>query len=416
METLISRWILPNWEKKLIAALAAIIIWLLVSQSITETRTIPGIPIKIINLPPEKTVEKLLPNGFLNKRISLTLTGTSKVIEHLTPSDLEVVLDATNAPEEWAVMISKKNLASVNNDIDLARHISAVSHQEFVIHLTPLISAKIPVTIDVLDGSAPAGYEFLDVWPRKLEHTIRGPEEQVQALKGKGLEVKFDLSKITQEQLDKIKPSPQAAYSDEISFPVPNDWKKVAIPFLNDSLEAINDPEAKFLQINFLKREYIPLEIMIPVRVFYPQKTLELINPKTAPLKPSQGVIFKEERAYLTLPTSAYPVSRLFLDLMKDYMEITVIAAPMNERESLEWGVDFVDAQMLEDRYVNALKSQQAQDSVLTAQNIDEIVGTWRQRFRNYMQNLTLYKNPKEPLYLRAVLTEKQGIEINVYE
>jgi hypothetical protein len=38
-------------------------------------------------------------------------------------------------------------------------------------------------------------------------------------------------------------------YDDEVSFPVPDLWKKVGIPFSARGLEALNDPEAKNLQI-----------------------------------------------------------------------------------------------------------------------------------------------------------------------
>jgi hypothetical protein len=410
METVISKWLLPNWERKLIAIIAAIVVWMYVSQSITATKTIPGIPIRVVNLSPEKTIEGLLPNGILSKRINLTLTGTEKVIQNLGPEDIEVVLDAMNVPDEWVVQVTKKNLVSLNPDIDLSRNITNVQHQEFVIELTRLITAKIPVTILPPSGDAPPGYELLDIWPTHLEHTISGPEEQVQTLKGKGLELTFDLNLIKKDDLDRLVPPKNPLYGDEVSFSVPDSWKKVAIPFLNNALEAVNDPDATQLQVNFLKSEYIPINDPIPVRVFYPLKFLDIYNPKTLPLLPSSILKSKNDTTYLSLPLFAYRVSRLFLDLLIEYMELTIIAGPMGDKEYLDWSLDFIDPQMLEDRYVNALKARIAENPLMSGPYPQRLEEMWRQRFRAYMHNITLYKSPNQIFQLNGVIEEKKGI------
>src|SRR5262245_16925541 len=135
METLIHR-LFHNWQLKIIALIVGFITWLFVSNSIMTTKTIPSIPIRIVNIPQDKTIQGLLPNGVLSKRTTLTLTGKKDVVEQLEPGDLEVLLDSSNQPNEWTVQISKKNLVSLNPDLDLF-NISNVEHPEFVIKLSP---------------------------------------------------------------------------------------------------------------------------------------------------------------------------------------------------------------------------------------------------------------------------------------
>lgn len=136
MDSLISRLFIHEWQRKCVAVVIAVFVWLLVNQSIIATKTIPSVPIRLINLPVGKSIEELLPNGFLNKRVTLNLSGSKEVVENLEPGDFEVLLDATDKPEEWIVHITKKNLISLNPEIDLAHHITQVSHPELILKFT----------------------------------------------------------------------------------------------------------------------------------------------------------------------------------------------------------------------------------------------------------------------------------------
>src|SRR5580704_12492526 len=158
MESMIKGLFINNWQRKLVAILAAIVIWLLVDHSITDTKTIPNVSMRIVNLPPEKTILGLLPNGILTKRVTLTLTGSKDVVDELEAGDLEVVLDASVANnDEWIVQINKKNLLSLNPDIDLSHSINQVEHSEQIIKLSRLITAKIPINVQSPTGDPPPG-------------------------------------------------------------------------------------------------------------------------------------------------------------------------------------------------------------------------------------------------------------------
>ena len=88
MRSLLHKIFIENWPRKLVSAVLAFIIWGLVNHSITSTKTVHNVPIKIINLPTGKTIKGLQDNDFLNKKITLTLTGNKNVLEDITGSYL----------------------------------------------------------------------------------------------------------------------------------------------------------------------------------------------------------------------------------------------------------------------------------------------------------------------------------------
>lgn len=403
METLISK-LLDNWQHKVVAFLIALVVWLFVHQSITSTKTIPGVPIRIINLPPDKTIQGLLPKGILNKRIALTLSGTKSVIRELEPGDLEILIDATDIDlnrEDWVVVLKKNNLVSLSPDIDLAHNINDVAHTELILKINRLITAKVPINIVPSSDEAPEGYELLDIWPQKLMQTLSGPEDAIQNLKIHGLELVFDLNQITRAELDALQSAHLNKQEDEISFYVPNNWKEVAIPYHNNALEEINDPAAQYLRIDFLKKEILPFEKEIPLRAFFPLKNLAEINPKKYSFATSEKV--KQREGVYTFNQNLYTqnVSRFFVDIIKPYVEIVIVASPKKEREILEWSIGVVAPQELEDVYVAYLigdkKEENEKAHPLFKQLQEPLL---RKRFRDYLQKLTLYTSPEQKLYI----------------
>jgi len=411
MESLIYRLFLNNWQQKLVALISALVIWVFVNQSIIESKTIPGVPIRIVNLPPDKTILGLLPNGLLSKRITLTLTGTKDVIHDLEPGDLEVLVDASMIDhDDWIVQISKKNLVSLNPSFDLLHHVTQVSHTEHVIKLRQLITDRIPISIVVRDETPPEGYEYLDHYPQHLTQTLSGAEEEIQKLKEDGLELVIDLNEITKSDLDGIKSSHQNLQDDEVSFPIPAKWKKVVIPFHNNASEEINDPEAAHLRIDFLRKETLPVKNEIPIRVFYPVKYITTLNPSTSSLEASAQVHHKNALYYFLPPLFARGVSRLFLDIIRENMELTIVAAPKNERDYLQWSIDVIDAHELEDTYVAFLVANARNNkNVASVSKNREIL--LRKRFRDYLQKLVLYTSPEQRLHLQNTL---EGDKIKV--
>jgi hypothetical protein len=406
MESLISKVFLYQWQRKLVAVLTATVIWFFVNHSITATKTVSSVPIRVINLPADKTIQGLLPNGFLSRRISLTLSGTKDVIDQLEPGDLEIILDVSNQPNEGIVQITKKNVVSLNPNFNLPKHLTFVSYPEFILKMSPLLTEKIPIIIHPPSGDPPKGYEFLDIWPVTLTQTVSGPQDQVLSLKNQGLELTFNLNEITKEQLDALRGN--STYDDEVSFYVPDQWKKVVTPFSKNTLEAINDPEAKDLHINFLRQQLIPIKNELPIHIFYPLKYSATLNPETYKLVPSSFVQFKNNIPVLTLPVFANNVSKLFLEIVQDNIEIDIVTVPQMEREKLKWSIGFIDETHLEDIYVAFLLGQSKGSSEYLERKKREREKYLRQRFRSYMQNFSLYLSPQYTLKLESRLEDGQ--------
>ncbi len=396
-----------NWQRKLVSLIAAMVIWAFVNQSIHATKTVPGVPIRVINLPADKTIPGLLPNGVLSKRVTLSLVGTKGVVDEIESGDIEVLLDASSVDsDEWVVKISKKNLVSLNPNVDLNQHVYQVGHADLVIKLSKLVTGKIPVTIEMPSGSPPLGYDFLDIWPQHLFQTVSGPEEEVQRLKEKGLTLNFDLTDITKADIDALKSS---GHNDEISYYLPKKWKQVTIPFRNNAHEELNDPDAKNLRMDFLRKEILPLDKEIPVRVFYPLEDLAIYSPLNLHIALTDDIQEKEGLTILTRPVFVKDVSRLFIDVVRNSLEIMISSAPKSKREVLAWSVEFINPRELEDTYVAfsianfAANKETVHGSIPKRQ--EELL---RKRFRDYMQRMTLLLESGKKLHIKSTIEGDQ--------
>ncbi len=403
MESLITRFFFHNWQQKIVALVSAMIIWIFVNHSIIETKTIPGVPIRIVNLPSDKTILGLLPNGLLNKRITLTLTGTKDVIHDLEAGDVEVLIDASIIDhDDWVTQISKKNLVSLNPAVDLVHHVTQVDHTEHVLKLRKLIQAKVPITIMPPTGNPPEGYEYLDIWPQHLYQTLTGAEEEIQSLTQQGLEVTFDLNNIHKADLDAIKSANNSLQDDEISFMIPAKWKKVVIPFHNTAQEEINAIEAQYLRIDFLRKELLPLATEIPIRIFYPARYSDKLNPNTLSLSLSNEIVGKNALTFFKPPLFAEGVSRLFLKIVRENLELTIVAAPKTERATLQWSMDIVDPHELEDAYVAYLFAANNNSKTNPPSLFKSRENLLRNRFREYTQSLSFFTEPEKKLTLES--------------
>lgn len=397
---------LNNWQQKGVALLTAVILWLFVHSSLTETKTVPNVAIRVVNLPEDKTVVGMMPNGILSKRIPLTLSGSKWIVDEIEPGDLEVVLDASQMNEDNQVLkITRKNLVSLNPSLDVSHNITDVQHAEFVLKLSKLVTADIPITIYPPRGQAPEGYIYLDIWPQKMVQKLSGPEEQIEALQAKGFELIFDLSTITSGDLDRIQTSRENFHDDEVSFFLPASWKKIPISFRNNTLEDINDPEAQNLHIDFLRKEAFEVKPIIPIGIYYPLKTAEELNASTLTLNPKN---LKQYYGLTFLPNKLYvrDVSRLFLEVVEDYLKIHVVA--MKDKKELSWGLSVITPQELEDKYVSHLMSNNFVGKSSEPRHSKKRENHLRARFRSFLQTLRLYTSPDQLLHIEPIVQDNQ--------
>jgi YbbR domain-containing protein len=396
MKTLLKKLFINNWERKLVAIILGMITWMIVNHSMTVTKTFSDIPVKIINIPPGKTIEGLQRNNILTKRISLTLSGNKSILDDLSSSDLEVIIDAIDKGNEWVAKVNKKNLVSFNPDIDINKGIKKVSHNDFIVKLSKIVTERIPILITKPIGQPPKGYQFLDVWPYQLYITISGPENIVKQLKSKGLKLTFNLSDIKKTDLTRLQ---KEKNTEEISFTVPNSWKKIVLPYISYSAIEIDDPQAKNLRIDFSKTSLIPLNQPIPVHIFFPPKFASTLNPMTYSVAENDFIYLKNDIYLITTPLYAQGVSRLFVDIIKDMIELVIVASPKTERDNLLWDIQFIYRSELENRYVAKVISEtlESQTGMIQPHLQEEYL---RNRFRSYMESFRLYTPNNQKLSL----------------
>ncbi len=407
MISLLRRLFIDNWQRKLFSFILAMLVWILVHHSMLHQKTLSNIPVRIINLPPGKTVEGLQDNAILNKKITLSLYGNKNTLEDLSPNDLEVVIDACGKKDSWVATIEKKTLVSLRPDIDIYQNISRVSYQNLIVKMSNLITEKIPIIVTNPTGEAPKGYQYLDIWPHELYLTVTGPEDMVKNLKIKKLAMTFSLQEIIKDELNLL----TSEYSDglkEVTYLVPDGWKKISIPSLSENPITIDDPAAAKLRIDFIKTQLISIPSSIPITVFYPLQYTDMINPKTYPLVTNAFVKNFHGIKQLSLPFFAKGVSSQFIEVIADRIQIVIIPSIGNEQSFSCWHVEFIHPKELEDRYVSKLLCNIKEENGLQTNQQEEF---YRNRFRNYMNSFRLYNENGKKLSLNIEL-RANGIEI----
>ncbi|MGD2169251.1 MAG: hypothetical protein PVI40_03310 [Chlamydiota bacterium] len=402
MRTLLKRIFIENWQRKLVALILAMIIWMVVNHSLTVNKTINDVAIRILNIPEGKTVEGLQTDGILNRKIPVSITGNKSMVDQLSSGDIEVVIDAKHKEGEWVTTVGKKNIICKNPDIDLSRAFKKIHETDIILRISKLVKEQIPIVITEPIGEAPRGYQFNDIFPYRLRLSVKGPEEVVKRLKTTGVKLTFNLNEITKDDLDLLSAKKKPSQLEEISYFVPEKWKKVYIPALSEKPLFIDDLHAKNLRIDFLKTDFLPIEKPIPIDIFYPQQYSETINPDTFSLSVNGFVEKSNGIKVITAPLYAKGVSKLFLDIVKDRIELVAVVSPRSERKNLLWNVQFVYPYELENRYVSKVLAQEREEVNQLQPHLREEY--LRNRFRNYMNRFRLYLRENEKLALNIEL------------
>lgn len=377
-----------QWKRKAFAILLSTFFWFIVNHSLTTTRTFLNVPIKVVNLPPSMTIEGIQPGGRLSKKTTLTVTGNKELIEPLQSSDFEVVLDASLKTQDEPLLITKKNLVALNPDIDISSGILKVKSPPFNLQLTKLVTEKMTVHITSPTGEAPRGYQFLDVWPYKLELTVTGPEDVLKKARHRDLKLTFNLSDVSKKQLDMLTQGHEEGKCDVVSFPIPEAWKTLVVPSISDTPLMINDPQSKLLRFDFIRYEYLPIESKIPIHFFYHPSLLGLYAPEEIEIAVNDPICYHKGLYYLNLPLYASGVDKTFIETVKDNIQI-VVDVNSEFRKPLNWSVQIITCQKLEDEYVEKVLSE-LDDEDLRLMQFNQRQEYLRNRFRSYMQRLRL--------------------------
>ncbi|HSX04441.1 MAG TPA: hypothetical protein VLG76_06910 [Rhabdochlamydiaceae bacterium] len=407
--TLLQKLFIDNWQRKTISLVLAVIIWFLVNQSLTTSKTIGNIPVRIINIQPGKTISNLQANGILNKRVTLTLIGNKTVLEEMTPSDLEVVIDAENKEGEWIATITKRNLISLNPELDISKGISRVSNANVIIRLVKLVTDKVPVVLVLPTGEGPKDYQYLDIWPYQFDLTVSGPEEVIKRLKSKGVKLTLNLNDISKEDLDRIQTKKDSLKGDEVSFFVPDSWKKVVIPSLSDIPFEIDDPKAKELRIDFVRVALLPLTKPFPISLYFPMDSIASLNSKTISSASNEMIQKTTGTDIFAMPLYAKGVSQQFVRVVESMIQMMIIVEPTSEKPFLDWSVQFINPTLLENRYVSLMMADSSNEEIgdLQSNHREEYL---RNRFRRYMSRFQLYKEDDRKLELNITLEQNEVV------
>ncbi len=414
MKEWIKRFLFYKWPRKCLSLIAAVLVWIVVNQSLTTTKTIDNLSVRVVHLPPGKTIESMQPNGLLQKKLSLTITGNKQLIDELNSNTLEVVVDARDKRGEWIADITKQNLHALNPTLDLHRGVHEVAKANFIIKLTKLITEKVPIIITKPIGEPPKGYQFIDIWPYQLYITVSGPEDLVKDLKTRNLKLTFNLSDISKAQLDDIRQYSSSDTKDVVSFLVPNAWKQLPLPTLSETPIPINDPDVKYLRIDFLRYETLLLPSPVPVNIYFPPQFNASFHPQKTHIANTSLVETRNGVKMITKPLYVKGVSELFLNVIQDMMAITIVVPPSPEETSLKWQLSFMQTQTLEDRYVHTLLSDASDEKIYELQ--PQIREKYlRNRFRQYINHCQLVHFDKKAFDLviqregnAILLTEKE--------
>ena len=230
---------------------------------------------------------------------------------------------------------------------------------------------------------------------------MSGPKSRVEQLKRQGLQLKLDLSRITEEELESLEKT-NGSEEEEIRYFVPEDQKRIRISFQGRPEVEINDPMAAYLHLDFLKQELLPLGAKVPVKIYYPLSTSTQFNPDRFKLAEGGPIAVENGIAVLTTPLYVQNVSRLFVETVRDRLEIAFLAS-----QELPWSVEFIDLNELEDQFVQAsMAAAPADDKEVPQANLrNEYL---RSRFRNFLRQFKLLQENQAPLQIDARISGDQ--------
>jgi len=105
---------------------------------------------------------------------------------------------------------------------------------------------------------------------------------------------------------------------------------------------------------------------------------------------------------FLATPLLAKDVSSLFLNLVADHLEISIIAAPKHERENLQWSLNLIGASALEELFVKIHLEPFLENKTLKTILLKKKEEMLRKRFQDYLQKMTLYVSPLQKLHIKS--------------
>ncbi|NGX28444.1 MAG: hypothetical protein K940chlam1_00623 [Candidatus Anoxychlamydiales bacterium] len=412
MKSLLKKIFIDNWQRKLLALILSLIVWVFINHSLSNTKTISNVGVRVINLGEGRTIKGIQRNGILSESATLHITGNNNILNQISASDLEVLLDLKDQDKDFTAIITKEHIISKNAHLNIDRAIKKIKPHKLNINFSKLVKEKIDLLIAKPIGEVPKGYQFLDVWPNKFYITVSGPEEVVKNIKAKGLQLCFNLSDISEKELSTIETAHKRGKKDVVSFFVPTFWKKINISDISSYPLEIDDPKVKALRIDFIKKDFIPINTPIEVDLFFPLKSSDKLNPNEITLANNDFVKKINGINQITTPLYAQGISELFMDIIKEKMHIVILVEQKEDSENLEWNIQPVLPLELEKVFVKKLLSEETEEESKEHHSYlkEEYLNA---RFRAYLNRFRLWLSSKEKLNLKITLENNQVVIVS---
>lgn len=387
MKERIKAFFTKNWPRKTLSLLLAVIIWFVINKSLTMTKTIGNVRVRVKHIPHGKTIDNMDANHALARRISVTLEGYRNTITNLTANDFEILLDAAGKGESWEAEITEQNITPLASGLNLKQSIKHIAAETIPVKLSNLVTQQIPVVVTTAIGKPPSGYEFLNIWPQRLHVTLSGPEDKIRHLKEQGLHLTYNLHDILKYELDDIRAKETSQYDSVVSYYIPSDLKQIMIPELSGEPIKINDPRAKDLRIDFIRDDYLPLSGHLPLAIYtQPSSSKKTKTPSfaTSSLVTIEGGVPVIKKDLLVKGVSSH-----FLDIVKDQMQLLVSVCGDG---SLALSLQFINPKQLEKRYISScLAADHFQDKKQSSMFPSAREEHLKVLFRKYMSRLELF-------------------------
>ncbi len=140
MKSLLTAFFLKNWQRKIISVILAIIIWILVNNSLIAEKTYTNVAVKVRNVPSGMHVPGMRADGYLEEKINLKIVGYKKILDQLSQDDIQVLLNAESKEKDWVAIIRKNEVVFLNTFINPYPFIRTISHEPFVVSMTKTAS------------------------------------------------------------------------------------------------------------------------------------------------------------------------------------------------------------------------------------------------------------------------------------
>ncbi len=395
MKALLDYFLFNNWQRKLLSLMLAIFTWFLVNHYITSDQRFTEVPVHLKNLGPNRTVKGLKAGNILPQKISLGIKGKKYVFRKVKPGDLEIVLDASNKPENWTPEITRYDIIDKSGTIDLSNVISDVTYSPFTVALEPTFEVPLTVHVTPPRGTAPRGYHFMNVSPRKFHMKVRTSKQEAEHFQSHIAKLNLDLNRISTQQLDELREKNQDKSKEIVCFPVPDAWKKVLLPNDMHTRVMLNDPAAENMHITFMYEELLPLPKKLPVALFFPTALSSKLNPESLKLGNNGDLIMSNGLYVLDADLYVDNVSALFLETVKDYLQISIhFDLAKSSQDRFRWSLELINTNELEERYV--------EEAIIQGKMSREDAPMLIEQFHTLLKKMRLYTAPHKPLSLQV--------------